>query len=41
MPWAQISGRQAPGLTQGSPPFYITNAEDEPRGLASWDVGPV
>jgi hypothetical protein len=28
---AQISGRQAPGLTRGSSPFYITNAGCEPR----------
>jgi hypothetical protein len=28
---AQISGRQTPGLTRGSPPFYITNAGGEPR----------
>jgi hypothetical protein len=28
---AQISGRQTPGLTQGSPPFYIANAGDEPQ----------
>jgi hypothetical protein len=28
---AQISWRQTSGLTQGSPPFYITNAGGEPR----------
>jgi hypothetical protein len=28
---AQISGRQTPGWTRGSPPFYMTNAGGDPR----------
>jgi hypothetical protein len=30
-PNTQISGRQTPDLTRGSPPFYITNKGDEHR----------
>jgi hypothetical protein len=30
-PWAQISGRKAPGLTRGLSPFYITKGGGEPR----------
>jgi hypothetical protein len=28
---AQILGRKTPGLTRGSPSFYIANAGEEPR----------
>jgi hypothetical protein len=27
--WAQMSGRQIPGLTRGLPPFYVANAGGE------------